>query len=52
MYVLVLNDDELVIVRIEGALDHLLEKVVEDDDFVSGVFGQKRHWEKEHFADF
>ena len=46
MFVLVLNDDELVIVRIEGALDHLLEKVIEDDDFLAGVFGQTRQWDR------
>jgi len=46
MFVLVLNNDELVIVRIEGALDHLLEKVIEDDTFLSGVFGQTHQWDR------
>jgi len=40
IFVLVLNDEELVLVRMEGALDHLLEKVIEDELFVANVFGQ------------
>jgi Domain of unknown function (DUF4252) len=52
MMIIVLNDDELVVVRIEGALDHLLEKIVEDNDFVAGVFGQTRHWDRPPHAGF
>ena len=40
MFVLVMNDDELVLIRMEGALDHLLEKVIADGVFVANVFGQ------------
>ncbi len=40
MFILVMNNDELVIVRMEGALDHLLEKVISDEMFVANVFGQ------------
>lgn len=47
LMVLVLNENELIIIRIEGALDHLLEKIVEDDNFVSGVFGQMQEWDSE-----
>jgi len=39
LFILVQNDEELVLVRLEGSLNFLLEKIVADDVFVMNVFG-------------
>jgi len=38
MFFLILDDDELVIVRVEGNLNRLLEKVMEDERFAADLF--------------
>lgn len=46
MFVLALNDDELVLIRLEGTLDALLDKSISDGLFVADVFGHSdRHRE-------
>jgi len=38
MFILVLDDEDLVIVRIEGYLNRLLEKIVDDETFATRIF--------------
>lgn len=38
MFILVLDDEDLVIIRIEGYLNRLLEKIVEDETYATRLF--------------